>query len=127
MAEWGRFDVLGHLTYPLRYICGDFGIEIDMDRYESIIKKIFGTLIKNNMGIEVNTSGLFQKIGKPLPDERYVRMYKELGGEIITVGSDAHRTEHLGRGVAEGIKMIKSCGFDRIYYFDRRNPIAIKI
>lgn len=127
MAQWGKFDVLGHLTYPLRYISGDFGIKIDMDKYKKIIEEIFRTLIKNNMGIEVNTSGLRQKIGVPLPDEKYVRMYRELGGEIITIGSDAHRTEDLGKGMAEGTEMIKRCGFDSICYYDHRKPIFIKI
>lgn len=127
MVQWGKFDVLGHLTYPLRYISGDFGINIDMDRYKNIIEEIFRTLIKNNMGIEVNTSGLRQKIGAPLPDEKYVRMYRELGGEIITIGSDAHRTADLGKGIAEGVAMIKRCGFDSICYFDRRKPIFVKL
>lgn len=127
MAQWGKFDVLGHLTYPLRYIVGDFGIKIDMDRYKNIIEEIFRTLIKNSMGIEVNTSGLRQKIGVTLPDEKYIRMYKKLGGKIITVGSDAHSAEDLGKGIAEGIALIKQCGFENIYYYDHRKPIAVKI
>ncbi|MCM1055528.1 MAG: histidinol-phosphatase HisJ family protein [Bacteroides sp.] len=127
MAEWGKFDVLGHLTYPLRYIEGDFGIKIDMDRYEAVIKKIFKTLIGNGMGIEINGSGLRQRIGVTLPDERYVKMYGELGGEIITVGSDAHRREDIGKGVEQCIRTAKNCGFDKIYYYDRRRPVPIKI
>ena len=127
MAEWGRFDVLGHLTYPLRYIVGDFGIEIDMGRYESVIEKILSTLIKNGMGIEINTSGLRQKIGVPMPDEHYVKMYRRLGGEIITVGSDAHCKEDLGKGVAEGTALVKKCGFDKIYYYKDRKPVAVNI
>lgn len=127
MAQWGKFDVLGHLTYPLRYIAGDFGIKIDMDRYKKIIEEIFRTLIKNNMGLEVNTSGLRQKIGLTLPDEGLIRMYRELGGEIITVGSDAHCVKDLGDGVAEGIALIKRCGFDSIYYYEHRKPVPVKI
>ena len=127
MTEWGKFDVLGHLTYPLRYIAGDFGIKIDMSRYESIIEKIFRTLVKNGMGIEINTSGLRQKIGVTLPDEHYISLYKKCGGEILTVGSDAHCTDDLGKGIAEGISLAKKCGFDKIYYYDNRKPIEIKI
>lgn len=127
MAEWGKFDVLGHLTYPLRYIQGDFGIKINMEQYDDIIAKIFRTLIKNNMGIEINTSGLREKIGVTLPDELYIRMYRELGGEIITVGSDAHCTANLGKGIAEGIQIAKKCGFDKIYYYSHRKPVSIGI
>ena len=127
MAEWGKFDVLGHLTYPLRYIEGDFGIKIDMDRYTSLIEKIFSSLIKKNIGIEINTSGLREKIGFTLPSEKYVKMYKDLGGEIITIGSDAHCVNDLGKGILQGIQIAKSCGFDKIYYFDRRKPVPINI
>lgn len=127
MAEWGKFDVLGHLTYPLRYIEGEFGIKTDMDKYTPIMEKIFSVLVKNGMGMEINTSGLRQKIGKALPDEKYVKMYKDMGGEIITVGSDAHRTEDLGKGIAKGIQIAKNCGFDRIYYYSHRKPVPINI
>lgn len=127
MAEWGRFDVLGHLTYPLRYITGDFGIKIDMSQYEGIISEIFKTLIKNGKGMEINTSGLRQRIGVTLPDEHYVGLYRSLGGEILTIGSDAHCVSDLGKGIAEGVALAKKCGFDRIYYYHCRKPIEIKI
>ena len=122
MAQWGGFDVLGHLTYPLRYITGDFGIQIDMKPYDSIIAEIFRTLIKNGMGIEVNTSGLRQKIGVTMPDSSYIKLFRRLGGEIITIGSDAHCAEDLGKGINEGLAMIKEAGFDKIWYFEKRQP-----
>lgn len=127
MAEWGRFDVLGHLTYPLRYIQGDFGIKIDMSRYENIIEEIFRTLVKNGMGIEINSSGLRQKIGVTMPDKHYVSLYKKCGGEIITVGSDAHRASDLGKGIRESIALAKKCGFDKIYYYKNRKPVGVNI
>ncbi len=127
MAEWGRFDVLGHLTYPLRYIQGDFGIKIDMSRYENIIEEIFRTIVKNGMGIEINSSGLRQKIGVTMPDEHYVSLYKKCGGEIITVGSDAHRASDLGKGIRESISLAKKCGFDKIYYYKNRKPVGVNI
>ena len=127
MARWGEFDVLGHLTYPLRYITGESGITIDMEKYLPIIKEIFSTLIKNGMGIEINTSGLRQKIGKALPDEYYVSLYRQLGGKILTIGSDAHCTEDLGKGVPECIKMAKRAGFDSLAFYKNRKPEFIKI
>lgn len=127
MARWGEFDVLGHLTYPLRYITGESGIQIDMDKYLPIIKEIFSTLIKNDMGIEINTSGLRQKINKPLPDEYYVALYKELGGRILTVGSDAHCTADLGKGISECVMMAKRLGFDSLAFYKNRKPEFVKI
>ncbi len=127
MAEWGQFDSLGHLTYPLRYIVGDKKIPVDMEPYRNIIDEIFRTIIKNDIGIEINTSGLRQNIGKTLPDFEYVKRYRDLGGKILTIGSDAHCCADLGKGIAEGIEIAKSAGFTEIACFKARNPHFIKI
>jgi histidinol-phosphatase (PHP family) len=127
MCEWGKFDVLGHLTYPLRYICGEYGIEIRLDRYEEIIREIFRTLIQNGKGIEINTSGLRQKYGKTLPCLEYIKLYRELGGEIITLGSDAHSCADLGKGIADGIELARQAGFSYTSFFRERKPQFIKI
>lgn len=126
-AEWGRFDVLGHITYPLRYITGDHGIEVDMSGFVGIIDEILRTVIKNGKGIEINTSGLRQKYGRMFPDADIVNRYRELGGEILTIGSDAHCTEDLGKGISEGIAAAKAAGFDRITVFRKRRPEFVKI
>ena len=127
MCKWGKFDVLGHLTYPLRYICGDCGIEFDLSRYNDIIEEIFKTLIEKGKGIEINTSGLRQKIGKTLPGIEYVKMFREMGGEIITLGSDAHCTEDIGKGIPEGIEIAGQAGFKYVAYFQNRKPVFVKI
>lgn len=127
MAEWGKFDVLGHLTYPLRYISGKHGINVDMTRWDSLIEKIFLALIKNGCGIEINTSGLRQELGKTIPDEKYVQKFRQLGGELLTIGSDSHGTADLGKGIAEGIETAKRAGFTKITCFKKRKPTFIKI
>ncbi|MBR1864716.1 MAG: histidinol-phosphatase HisJ family protein [Ruminococcus sp.] len=127
MCRWGKFDVLGHLTYPLRYISGEYGIELSLDPYEEIIREIFCTLIRNGKGIEINTSGLRQKYGRTFPELRYVKLYKELGGQILTVGSDAHRTGDLGKGIPEGIELARAAGFEYLTCFERHEPFFVKI
>ena len=127
MCKWGKFDVLGHLTYPLRYIKGDYGIKLDMKRYEDIIREIFRTLAQNGRGIEINTSGLRQKYGRTFPDAHYLRLWRECGGEILTLGSDAHCTADLGKGIADGIELARECGFRRIAYFRARTPRFVEV
>lgn len=127
MAETADFDVLGHLTYPLRYICGDCGIAADMKKYESVIDEIFRALIRNGKGIEINTSGLRQKIGKTLPDLPYVKRYRALGGEILTIGSDAHSTADLGKNIADGIEIAKRAGFEKVAVFRGRTAEFLPI
>lgn len=121
------FDVLGHVTYPLRYIQGEAGIQIPMQKYEEMLAECFKAVIKNHKGIELNTSGYRQKYGKPFPDEKLLRLYKDLGGEILTLGSDAHKPEDLGGGIAEGTALAKACGFEKICYFLRHEPHFIKL
>lgn len=121
------YDVLGHLTYPLRYIEGEAGLPVDLTQYRDCIAEIFRTVIRSKKGIELNTSGFRQKYGKPFPDEELLRLYKDLGGEILTLGSDAHAPEDVGGGIAEGIALAKACGFERVYYFLRHEPHFIQL
>ena len=79
------------------------------------------------MGIEINVSGLRQKYGKPLPDLGYVKLYKALGGEILTIGSDAHCTADIGRDISAGVEMAQAAGFKYLTYFKKHEPKFIKI
>lgn len=127
MCRWGKFDVLGHLTYPLRYITGEHFIDIDLKKYEEVIRSIFKILIANGKGIEINTSGLRQKYGYTFPGFKLVELYRQLGGEIVTIGSDAHSAKDIGSGILEGIVLAENAGFDRIAYFVNHEPHFIKI
>ena len=127
LCKWGKFDILGHLTYTLRYIEGEKGIKINMTRYEEPIREAFKILVQNGKGIEINTSGLRQKYGKTFPTLDYIKMFKELGGEIISVGSDSHCVGDLGKGVKEGIELAELAGFKYLCYFRERKPVFIPI
>lgn len=127
MCGWGGFDVLGHLTYPLRYIVGDYGLSPDMERFDDVIREIFRTLVSGGKGIEINTSGLRQKYGRTLPDEKYLRLWRECGGEIVTIGSDAHCVKDLAAGIKDGLELARECGFKYIAYYKERKPVFAAI
>lgn len=127
LCKWGKFDVLGHLTYTLRYIEGENGIKVNMTPYEEIIRECFKTLIQNGKGIEINTSGLRQKFGNTFPDLYYVKMFREMGGEILSIGSDSHIYTDVGKGVKEGSEIALQAGFKRLCYFKNRKPEFINI
>ena len=127
VIAWGDFDSLGHLTYPLRYIEGDHGIPVDLSRHQEAIDQVFRDLIAAGKALEVNTSGYRQKIGRPLPDLPLLRRYKELGGELVTLGSDAHRTEDLGRGIQRGMEMLEAAGFRYFAVYEGRQPILLPL
>ena len=127
LAKWNGFDTFAHLTYPMRYIVQAGRNDIGLDRYGDITDEIFKVIAANGRALEINTSGLRQPIGKTMPTENYVKRFRELGGELLTLGSDAHFTEHTGAGIDEGYAIAERCGFEFVTYFKDRKPVQIKI
>jgi histidinol-phosphatase (PHP family) len=124
---WGGFDVLSHLTYPLRYMNGEQGLNLSPCDFTPLIEKVMREIIIRGIALEVNTSGLRQKYGKTMPDLYCLKLYKSLGGKLITLGSDAHRAEDIGKGIPEGIKLLKQAGFDKYCIYKKRKPEFILI
>ena len=127
LAEWGKVDALGHLTYPLRYICGEHGRKVDLRDYSNQIEAVLRALIHSGTALEINTSGLFQKLQSTMPPEEIVAQYRRMGGERITIGSDSHYGEKLGFGVQEGMELAVRCGFREMTIFQNREPVQIPI
>lgn len=127
MCRWGGFDILSHLTYPLRYICGKYKMGVDLSVYRDICAEIFKTVIASGKGIEINTSGLFNDLNDTMPPKELVMLYKDLDGEIITLGSDAHCSADVGQGISRGAELAKECGFGYIAYYRRHKPEFISI
>ena len=127
LCKWGKFDILGHLTYTLRYIEGVAKIKVEMKKYDDIIDDIFKTVITKGKGIEINTSGLRQQYGDTFPNFRYVKRYRELGGEILSLGSDTHFVEDVAKGIAEGAQIAKDAGFEYVAYFKEHKPNFVKL
>ena len=119
LAKLGGFTVMGHLTLPLRYFNGMRGLNVSFDPYEDQIRMILKTLIENGRGIELNCN----RGGQPLPDEKWLKLYRELGGKLITLGTDAHSPEHVGRSVRERQELLRECGFRRFCTFEKQKPI----
>lgn len=126
VENFSNFDVLGHLDFIVRY--GPFENKTyDYKDYKEIIDAILKAIIKNGKGIEMNTSGLRGELKTTFPKERVLKRYKELGGKIITLGSDAHFNEDYYSGIIEGIELLKSLGFTGISSFKERKIKQIYI
>lgn len=119
LAKWGKFSVLGHLTLSLRYLNENRGFRLTFDGFEAEVEEIFRTLIQKGCGIELNTN----RGGDPLPSAKWLKLYRELGGEIITLGSDVHRPVHIGCAIRENQRLLKECGFRRFCTFERMKPV----
>ena len=127
LANFDHYDVLGHLTYAQRYIVKTFGPQFELRRFEEKIRAILGRVIANGRGIEINTSGLRQGLGFTMPDYWVAGIYRELGGEILTVGSDAHYPEHVGANIPEVTEALREIGFRYLTVFRERKPVMVPI
>ena len=95
LVEWGRFHSLAHLTYPFRYI-----------------PPVFRAMAQRDIALEINVSGLRNpRLNSAHPDLPLVRRFRELGGEKITVGADAHRPEDVGAHIRDGLHIAEEAGF----------------
>lgn len=106
----GLFDTMGHLDYVKRYLVdhlGPFAYEPHADIYERLLI----ALVESGMTLEVNSSGLRQKPAEPYPPPVVVARFRELGGERITAGSDAHLIASFGFGLADAYRAIAAAGF----------------
>lgn len=127
LVGWGHFDVLAHMTYPLRYIEGEYGYELSLEPFKNKIRMIMNAMIRKGIGLEVNTSGLRQNLGKTMPDSWCLRLYKNSGGSILTFGSDAHNADDIGSKITDGIEIAKEAGFDSYTIYRNRKPVMFKI
>lgn len=120
------YDVLGHLDYIVRYSNqGSKGF--DLNDYMDIIEEILKQVIAHGKGIEMNMSGLKYGLGAPHPQPEIIKRYRELGGEIITVGADGHIPEHIAYDYHLADDILKSCGFKYYTEFKGRKPLFVKV
>lgn len=121
------YDVVGHLDYIMRY--GDPAINtLQYSHHKDIINEILKVIIRNGKGIEVNTSGMtYYDLGYFHPQREILEAYYNLGGTIITVGSDAHQNERLYEHVEDVIQQLADIGFTSITEFVNRKPVQIPI
>ena len=126
-AALGFFDVMAHIGYCSRYM-HRAGLETALtpEKYGEKIRLLLRTLIDKGKGIEINCSGIRDGCG-PFPSEALLRLYRALGGEIVTVGSDAHNTGNAAACIREGHELLLACGFDYVTVFRQRTPEFIKL
>lgn len=119
LAQWGHFDTLAHIPYPLRYMRDRDGCQVNFDRYEKQIDEILTTIIGKGIALEVNTKGF---AGAVKEYTHLLNRYRALGGNMVTVGADAHRVHEVGRSIPNAYQLIRECGFENVTVFRGRKP-----
>ena len=118
------YSVLGHLDAFNRY---DPKGACPFEDFSDLIYEILKTVIADNKGIELNTSNVRYGVKDLTPSRDILRMYKELGGEIITIGSDSHTRKQLGFNIRSAQEELKKLGFEYFCTFSEMKPIFHKL
>lgn len=126
VTHFKDYNVYGHLDYILRYgpnKANNFSIK----DYQDIFEEIFKIMVYDGKGIEINTGSLYKNMAFPHPHADILKLYKAAGGEIITVGSDAHFPEHIGYGFDVARTILLEQGFKYYTTFSLQKPTFIPI
>jgi histidinol-phosphatase (PHP family) len=125
-ARSGLFDALGHLDVVKRYLHPYVSKE-DLAAAPELYEPILRALVEGGTALEINTSGLRHPVGETYPSPAVVARFAELGGNAITIGSDAHRSDQFGWALADGYRDAAACGFDALTFRRGGRPVAIAI
>lgn len=120
-VESGLFDTLGHMDLCKRYGVMYYG-PFQTEDFKLEIEAILKAVIRQNMAIEINTSGLRQAPEETYPGMGTLRLYKELGGTLITLGTDSHRSVHVGAGLDVAKSMLDELSIRQLTISDPRWP-----
>ena len=120
------YDVYGHLDYVRRYVRDKSYVYNDAKFYD-IIEMILKNIISKGHGIELNTRGLQEGFTPYIPTIAILERYKQLGGEIITIGSDSHKLRNLGYGFKTAKDILTNAGFKYYTTFEDRKPTFIPL
>lgn len=122
LAIFRDFDVYGHIDYVVRY--GPSGNRnYSYEKFADVIDAILKKLIDLGKGIEINMAGFKYGLGHPNPTEAILKRYRELGGEILTLGSDAHAPEHVAYAYDRLAGILTDAGFTHYTVFSKRKPV----
>lgn len=122
----GDIDAIGHFDLLKRYAFDVHGSYKHAD-FQELIHEILRKAISRNIGLEINTSGFRSSSLEIFPSQLILRDYKELGGEIITTGSDSHTADMVGSNIPSVYLLLKQLGFGYVFAFDKRKPEGIRI
>lgn len=125
-VETGWFDTIGHLDLPKRYAPGTHRT-YDPMRYRDALRPVFRGMIERGVAFEINTSGLRQRPKTSMPGPVTVRSYVEVGGSLITTGTDSHAAQTVGAGLAKTLDMLQLCGIDSVQSFRQRERRPVPI
>lgn len=126
LSQYSDFDCIGHLDLIKRY-AAQKGVYISLLDYQEEVEVILKNLISREKGLEINTSGLRQTVKQILPSIEIIKRFCQLGGKVLTVGSDAHRKDDVAKDFQVAQMLLEEIGVSYIATFENRKPHFYKI
>lgn len=129
-VQWGGFNSLAHITYPLRYICGKFNLPFEPDDYKQEIDELLSLLAKSDKALEFNTcrnAELSLSTINECRDIPFLKRFKELGGKFVTLGSDAHKIQDLAKGIDGAMDILYELGYREVTVYKKGEPVLFPI
>lgn len=120
VKNYHNYSVLGHMDLITRY---DKAGTYPFEKLKPLLTEILRTVIADGKGIEINTSSQRYGLTDLTPSRDVLKLYRELGGRILTIGSDSHKPEHLGAFIDETKQELKMLGFKEFCTFDKMKPV----
>ena len=113
LCRFPGIHTLGHVTYMHRYLTAS-GIKFDFAPYRDRFAALYEELIRRDVALELNVSTLWKGLGISMPTMELLKLYRDCGGRLVTVGSDAHAPQNLGKGIRQGYALLRAAGFDAV-------------
>lgn len=127
LARWDKVDAVAHLGYLKRYATARDRVVLDYSPCEELIEEVLRTVIATGKALEINTSGFRYGLEEYIPTESILARYRAMGGELVTIGSDAHNAEDIGAHHREAQRMLRELGFRWYAFFRARRPEMIPL
>ncbi len=124
MVETGDFDILAHFDVVKRYGYEHYG-DFHPERHETTIRRILRLLADRKLALEINTSTLRRSVLQPSPDLTILEWFREEGGQLVTLGSDAHTTQDVGFGLQAMNSMVIAAGFKGLARYKNRKIAGV--
>lgn len=120
VKKYKDYSVLGHMDLIVRY---DKKGVYPFEKIQPLVEEVLKIVIADGKGIEVNTSSHRYGLSDTTPSMDILKLYRKLGGNILTIGSDSHKPEHLGTYIEETKEMLKGLGYTNFCTYDKMQPI----
>lgn len=120
VKNYKNYSVLGHMDLITRY---DENGVYPFEKIKPIVEEILKIIIQDGKGIELNTSYHRYGLKDTTPSVEILKLYRELGGRILTIGSDSHKPEHLGKDIGDAKILLKDLGFQNFCTYEKMQPV----